>query len=99
VLTSPLGLNLRLHCTHGTPVPKALICWPALPIIVKYGGAPNLNPPAPEDDDNIIAALKQSDRVGFISLTVTSSLLRKLSVLSEPFSELEELALHSRDNM
>ena len=99
ILTSPLGLNLRLHCTHGTPVLKALACWPALPIIVKYGGAPNLDPPAPEDDDNIIAALKQPDRVNVISLTVTSSLLGKLSVISEPLSELEELVLLSRNKM
>ena len=99
ILTSPLGLNLRLHCTHGTPVLKALTCWPALPIIVKYGGVPNLNPPAPEDDDNIIAALQQPDRVSFISLTVTSSLLGKLSVISEPLLELEELALLSRDTL
>ena len=98
VLISPLGLNLRLHCTHGTPVLQALNCWPALPILVKYGGLPNLKPPTPEDDDNIIAALKPSDRVFLISLTVTRSLREKLSVISEPFSELEELALFSREN-
>ena len=96
---SPLGLKLRLHCTHGTPVLKSLDCWPALPIIVKYGGVPNLNPPAPGDDDNIIAALKQSGRVSSISLTVTSSLLEKLSAISETFSELEELVLLSQENM
>lgn len=99
LLTSPLGLNLRLHCMHCTPVLKALDRWPALPIIVKYGGAPKLEPPAPKDDDNIISALKQSDRVFSIRLAVTSSLLKKLSAMSEPFSELEELALLSRDNM
>jgi hypothetical protein len=91
VFASPLGLNLRLYCTYGTPVLKTLDCWPALPIIVQYGGSPNLDPPAPEDDDNIIAALKQSDRVSSINLTVTRSLLEKLSAISEPFSELEEL--------
>ena len=58
-----------------------------------------LDPPAPEDEDNIIAALKQSDRVSSISLTVTSSLLEKLSTISEPFSELEELVLLSQDNL
>ena len=99
VFASPLGLNLRLHCTHGTPVLKSLDCWPALPIIVKYGGVPNLNPPAPGDYDNIIAALKQSGRVSSISLTVTSALLEKLSAISEPFSELEELVLLSQENM
>src|ERR1700761_7095216 len=73
VLTSPLGLNLRLYCTHGKNVLEALDCWSALPIIVQYGGTPDLDPPAPGDDDNIIAALKQFCRVTSISLTVTSS--------------------------
>jgi hypothetical protein len=95
VLTSPLALNIRLYCTYGTPVWKTLDCWPALPIIVQYGGAPHLRPPPPKDDDNIITALKQSDRVSSISLTITSSLLKKLSVISEPFSKLEELTLMS----
>ena len=81
------------------PVLKSLDCWPALPVIVKYGGAPNLDPPALEDDENIIAALKQSGRVSSISLTVTSSLLEKLSSISEPLSELEELVLLSQDNV
>ena len=99
ILASPLGLNLRLDCTHGTPVLKFLDCWPALPINLKYGGVPNLDPPAPEDDDNIIAALKQSDRVSYIGVTVTSSLLDKLSAISEPLSELEELILLSQDEV
>jgi hypothetical protein len=99
VLTSPLGLNLRLHCTHGTPVLNALDCWPALPIIIKYGGFPNLDPPAPEDNDNIVAALKQSSRVSSISLTVLSSLNEKLSAISEPLSELEELILLTQDKI
>ena len=99
IFTSPLGLNLRLHCTYGTPVLKTLDCWPALPIAVQYGGAPYLDPPAPEDDDNIIAALKQSGRVSSVSLTVTGSLLKKLSAISEPLLDLEELALLSQDNM
>ncbi|KAH9010371.1 hypothetical protein EDB83DRAFT_427717 [Lactarius deliciosus] len=99
VFASPLGLNLRLYCTYGTPVLKNLDYWPAFPIIVKYGGFPNLDPPAPEDDDNIIAALKQSGRVSSIRLTITSSLLGKLSAISEPFSGLEKLVLLSRDTM
>ena len=99
VRTSPLGLSLRLYCTHGSPVIRMLDFWEALPIIVQYGGFPNLDSPAPEDYDNIIAALKQSGRISSISLTVTSSLLEKLSAISEPFSELEELALLSRDNI
>ena len=99
VHTSPLGLNLHLYCTHGTPVLKSLDCWLALPIILHYGGVPNLDPPALEDDNNIIAALRQSGRVTSIGLTITSSLLEKLSAISEPFLELEDLALISQDNM
>ena len=99
VMASPLGLNLRLYFSHGTPVLKSLEFWPALPVVIKYGGVPNLDPPAAEDDDNIVAALKQSSRVCSISLTVTSSLLEKLSAISEPLSELEEIVLLSQDNV
>ena len=99
VIASPLGLNLRLYCTHRTPVLKSLDYWPTLPVIVEYGGASNLDPPAPEDDDNIIAALKQSGRVSSINLTITSSLLEKLCAISEPLSELEELVLQSQGDV
>ena len=99
VFASQQALHLRLFCTHGTPVLKTLSCWPALPIVVRYGGAPALDPPAPEDEDDIMAALKHSDRVSSISLTVTSSLLEKLSAIERPFSELEDLDLLSRDSM
>ena len=45
-----------------------------------------------------MAALKQSDRVGSISLTITDLLLAKFFVIEKPFSELEELDLLSRDD-
>ncbi|KAH9068255.1 hypothetical protein EDB83DRAFT_2551502 [Lactarius deliciosus] len=99
ILTSPLGLHLRLYCTYGTPVSKNLDCWPSLPLVVDYVGYPMLRPPPSEDEVNIMVALKQSDRVRSISLTVTSSLLKKLSAISEAISELEELILLSRDNV
>ena len=62
---------------------------------MEYGGLPTLDPPVPEDEDNIITALKQSDRVISISLTVTSSLMEKLSAIEKPFSELQDLVLLS----
>ena len=99
ILTSPLGLNLRLYCTYGTPVLKTLDCFPALPIVVQYGGSSDLIPPPPEDDDNIIAALQQSGRVSSVSLIITNSLHEKLSAISEPLSELEELVLLSQDDV
>ncbi|KAI9449235.1 hypothetical protein BJY52DRAFT_270560 [Lactarius psammicola] len=99
IFTSPLGLDLRLYCTYGTPVLRTLECWPPLPLVVNYGGSPMLAPPAPEDEENIMAALKQSDRISSVNLTVTNSLLEKLSTISEPFSELEQLVLLSRDKL
>ena len=94
-LASRGALHFRLFCTQGTPVRKTLHFWPALPIVVEYGGLPTLYPPVPEDEDNIIAALKQSDRVISISLTVTRSLLWKLSAIEKPFLELQDLVLLS----
>jgi hypothetical protein len=97
IFASPRGLRLRLYCTHGTPVSEALNLWPALPIVMQYGGSPTLHPPSPRDEDNIVAALKHYDRVRSISLTVTSSLLERLGTIEEPFSELEDLVLLSQD--
>ncbi|KAH9172627.1 hypothetical protein EDB89DRAFT_2229256 [Lactarius sanguifluus] len=99
VLGSPLGLRLRLYCTYGTPVLETLDCWPHFPLVLNYGGSPMRDPPALEDEENIMAALKQSNRVDSISLTVTNSLLENLSTVKEPISELEELVLLSRDNL
>ena len=99
ILGLPLGLDLRLFCSYGMPVSKSLDCWPPLPLVVNYGGSPTHKSPAPDDEDDIIAALKQSDRVRSISLTVTDSLLEKLTTISEPFLELAELVLFSRDNV
>ena len=97
VLASPRDLHLRVFCTYGTPVRKNLDCWPALPIVVQYGGLPALDLPTPEDEDNIMAALRQFDRVVSISLTVTTSFLERLSVIKGEFSRLEDLVLLSQD--
>ncbi|KAH8993906.1 hypothetical protein EDB92DRAFT_338955 [Lactarius akahatsu] len=99
VYASQQVLNLQLFCTHGTPVSKTLDYWPTLPIVVNFGGSPALGPLAPEDEDHIMAALRQSDRVCSISLTITSSLLETFSVIEGPFSKLEDVVLLSRDSM
>jgi hypothetical protein len=78
---------------------KTLDCWPALPIVVEYGGYPALSPPAPEDEDNIVAALRRSDRVRSIHLTVTMSLLTKLYSIVAPFTNLEDLVILSLDDV
>ena len=99
VFSSPLGLDLRVYCTYGMPVMKTLDCWPALPIVMEYEGGEDLDPPAPEDYDNVTAALKQTARISSISLTVPSSLIERLSAISEPFLGLEELDLLAQDNV
>jgi len=66
---------------------------------MEYGGSLALNPPVPEDEDNILAALKRSDRVSSIHLTVTKSLMEKLSSIEEPFPKLEDLVLLFQDYM
>ena len=98
IFTSPLGLCLRLHCTHRKPVLKTLDYWPPLPLVVNYGGSPRLHPPAPEDEENIMAALEKAARIHSISLTVSNSLLKHFPIIPGPFSELEELSLQSQDN-
>jgi hypothetical protein len=98
IFTSPLSLHLRLHCTHGKPVLKTLDYWPPLPLVVSYGGFHMHRPPAPDDEDNIMAALEKHVRVHSISLTISNTLLKRFSTIPGPFSELEELALLSQDN-
>ncbi|KAH8981059.1 hypothetical protein EDB92DRAFT_216609 [Lactarius akahatsu] len=97
--TSPLGLDLRLYCTYGTPVLRTLDYWPPLPIVVQYGGSPTLDPPGPEDEGDVVAALKHSDRVSSIGLTITTSLLGNLFAIEKPFSKLEMLVLRSSDDV
>ena len=98
VFASQGTLRLRLFCTHGTPVQKSLDCWPALPIVVQYGGLPALSPPTLKDEDNIMVALRQSHRVISISLTITRSLLGKLSTIEGAYSELQDLVILSHQN-
>ncbi len=95
VFSSPLGLGLRLHCTYGSSVLKGLELWP-FPIVVNYGGYTEL---VPRNEDNVVAALKQSNRVSSICLVVTNLLLKKLSTISEPFSGLQDLVLLSDYNL
>ena len=99
VFGSQQALHLRLFCTPGTPVLKTLDTWPTLPIVIEYGGALALDPPSPEDELNVVAALKKSNRVSSISLTVTTSLLDKLYAIKRPFLELEDLIFLSRDRV
>ncbi|KAH9978946.1 hypothetical protein BGW80DRAFT_1249206 [Lactifluus volemus] len=93
IFNSSRSLELRLFCTYGTPVKKSLDCWPALPIILQYISSQNRSPP-PVDEDDVIAALRHPDRICTMHLTVTTSLLEKLTTLAqERFPVLKHLEL------
>jgi hypothetical protein len=100
VLVSPRRLDLTLLCTYRTPVRKHLGCLPPFPIIVDYltFSQSDLRSPAPNYEDDIVAALEHSDRVRSIKLPVTISLLEMAApVMREPFLALKTLWLSSKD--
>ena len=66
---------------------------------MEYSGSSELNPPVPEDEENILAALNRSDLVSSIHLTLTKTFLKKLSSTEGHFSELEDLVLLSQSNV
>ncbi|KAH9975120.1 hypothetical protein BGW80DRAFT_131807 [Lactifluus volemus] len=85
VLSSPLGLDLRLYCTDRTPVRKTLDVWPPFPIEIRsyhFG-------------DNIIAALEHRDRVCYLDFvpSLYSNFERLVTVMGNPFPALKQLRL------
>jgi len=93
VFQSPRRLNLRLLCTHKTPVRDTLDIWPPLPLIIQdsYGVINRRN--GASGVDNIIAALEHKDRVCQIQLSYFSSSSRYVTAMHEPFLELIDLRL------
>ena len=93
VLGSPRRLNLRLFCTPETRARSKLDIWPALPLIVK--GCVTSS----SGTDNIVAALKQYNRVCqvFLSEIAGWQLEEVSAVMQVPFPELTDLRLHSYD--
>jgi hypothetical protein len=90
VLGSPRRLNLRLFCTPETPASDTLDVWPALPLIIR--GSMALS----SGTDNIIAALRQSNRLCEVNLALASLQLEKvLAAMQVPFPELTIMRLFS----
>ena len=94
VFGSPHHLKVQLVCTTRTPARDMLDVWPAFPLVVLF-----------EDDhpggsmDNIVAALKCTDRVHQIELRIIrkSDLDIFLAAMQQPFPELTSLRLWSID--
>jgi len=98
VFASPHRLKLQLLCTIKNPLQKTLDIWPELPIVI--GGDLIMSTPhsKPWYANNIIAALKQHDRVAKIDMNeIPRSLLTRLRAteMRDPFSALTSLRLHS----
>ena len=91
VFASPRRLNLRLHCSRRRLVRKTLDIWPAFPIIIWDLADLIL------DEDNIIAALEQHDRVCEIRLECFSRSQSEtlLPLMQESFPALTNLQIES----
>ena len=88
VFGSPRRLELRLFCTNYTRSRDMLDIWPALPLIINGDGYYSTR-----CADNIVAALKCSDRVCQIDLVISKilGLERFLAATQQPFPELTYL--------
>ena len=92
VFASPRRLNLRLLCTNRRPVHNALDVWPQLPIVIRNERGMS----RPQDTKNMVAALKQRNRVCMIFIcSITKALLRRIGAIREPLPELTDLVLRS----
>jgi hypothetical protein len=93
IYESPRYLDLLLYCSEGlgTPV-KNLSCWPAFPIAMGHR--------YPRDENDVIALLKHSDRVRFISLSLMRPQSGKVvAAMQEPFPVLTHLELCATGNI
>jgi hypothetical protein len=98
VFSSPRRLDLRLFCSNRTPVKEILKFWPEFPIVMHYGGAPESKPPSPEDEENLVTALREPDRISEIWLTITGSLSDRLAIeMQKAMPWLETLRLMAQD--
>jgi hypothetical protein len=65
---------------------------------VHYGGVPESEPPSLEHEENLVAALREPDRISEIWLTITGSLSDRLAIeMQKAMPWLETLRLISQD--
>jgi hypothetical protein len=96
ILASSSYLGLCLVCTKGTPVADMLAHSPPLPLVVDYYYEDsNMNT---EDEEGLILALEQRDRVRRIRLRIfMPNLQRLIPAISEEYPVLEYLIIISPD--
>src|SRR5258708_10402245 len=95
ILRSASYLRLSLVCTNGTPVANMLAHSPSLPLTVEYVSNDSITA---EDEEGMMLALQQRDRVRHLRLFYPFRDLRKLVVaIDEEFPILEYLDLQPWD--
>jgi hypothetical protein len=98
VLESASYLRLSLVCTQGTPVASMLAHSPSLPLIIDYLD-PNHDITS-EEEEGIILALHQHDRVRRIRLRKPIPILQKLiKALDSEFPILEFLLIEHQQSL
>src|SRR5713226_7768745 len=91
ILGSASYLRLSPVCTNGTPVANMLAHSPSFPLSVEYLGNGDITA---EDEEGIMLALEQRDRVRHLHLFFPFRILRKLVMpLDDEFPNLEYLFL------
>ena len=92
ILGSPSHLGLCLVCTHGTPVTDMLAYSPPLPIAIDYFDE-DWDITA-EDEEGIMLALEQQDRVRRVRLGMPVANLQKLIMaIDQEYPVLENLII------
>jgi hypothetical protein len=92
VLGSATYLGLSLLCTYGTPVADMLAHSPPLPLVVGYFRKGRQLTTA--DEEGIILAFKQRDRVRRVFICNAATILQKLFVvINEEYPTLEFLCI------
>ena len=95
VFASPKRLKLRLFCNHVRLAKNLLDVWPSsLPIVIS-GNALLRTRGGLEGVKNILAALKNRDRISTIDFEGVPGLLwNRVFTMTEPFPELTNLRIH-----
>jgi hypothetical protein len=95
---SPRRLDLRILCKYGAPIESILGSWPTFPLVIKFDAIrKSLAKPMPR---NILIALRCSDRICNINLSVTSSMAGPIvELIQKPCPVLEKLRLTVKDAM
>ena len=94
VFGSASYLGLCLVCTNGTPIADMLAHSPPLPLIINYIHIHHDRDITAEDEEGVVFALKQRDRVRHIHFRMPiRNLQRFIMAIDEEYPMLESLAM------